>query len=223
MHQIQMKLENFTERIKSKEKQIVVSFVEIGKELKEVRDKQIYKEKYSEFGDYVNSSGFKFSERHAYRMIAICEEFSDIDVTKFGITKTLELLKLPAPERQQLIEEKDIEEMSVRELKEEVEDKKIEIEEKPKPDQQIIDVKPTIKYSDKVELLDSTLDYLSEELDNVFSGLENFSTKEYKTEYSKNKEYFVFKYQNIDVKLREVSEKLRKAKMLLSKLKRRRR
>lgn len=103
-----MKLENFTERIKSKEKQIVVSFVEIGKELKEVRDQQVYKEKYSDFEDYMVQEGFNFSARHGWRMIAIVEELSDNDVRKLGISKCIELLKLPAPQREQLLEEKKI-------------------------------------------------------------------------------------------------------------------
>ena len=114
MQQIQMKLENFTERIKSKEKQIVVSFVEIGKELKEVRDKQIYKEKYDNLVAYIEDN-FSFNKSMGYNMILVFEEFSNRleKVQKLGITKCIELLKLPAPERQQLMEEKDVEEMSV--------------------------------------------------------------------------------------------------------------
>lgn len=73
--------------------------------MKKIRDEKIYKEKYSEFGDYIKEEGFQFSERHAYRMMKVAEEFSDINVTKIGISKCLEVLKLPLSSRELVKEE----------------------------------------------------------------------------------------------------------------------
>ena len=221
MTQLTLKLDNYTQQIKEKEKQIVLNFVDIGKQLKEVRDEKIYKEKYSEFGDYINSSGFKFSEVHAYRMIAVYTEFSNIDVTKIGITKCIELLKLPALEREKVMQDNNVEDMSVREVSEVVEDKKVETEVEQEV-QQSQDIKP-IKVADKIDMLDKALSYLSEELDNVLNGMNDIQKPTYKKEYSENKTYFVSTFKKIDNQLLEVSNKLRKAKVFLKYLKRFRR
>lgn len=117
-------LADYTTQIKQKEKAINNSFIEIGKSLKIINDKKLYKEKYSEFNDYIKSEGFSFSERHAYSLIRIAEKFGEIDCTKFGITKCIALLQLDKEELKQYLTEHDVNKTTVSELKTDIADKK---------------------------------------------------------------------------------------------------
>lgn len=217
---IKIRLDESTNFIKVREKAIVSNFYEIGQELKEVRDKQLYKEKYSEFGDYIEQEGFQFSESHGYRMIQIVEEYSRIDTTKIGITKCIALLSLPIEKRQEVLETKPIEEMSVREVREEVQQITQETE-KPIPIIEIVEEpQGEVDIFKKVNMLDNALGYLSEELDNVLFGLDKVQREQYIPQYQTNKGYYSTAYQRIEGRLSEVTEKLRKARTLLSQLKR---
>ena len=215
--QLTLKLEEYTKQIKEKEKQIVLNFVDIGKQLKEVRDKQIYKEKFNNWEDYIKDN-FSFSKRNADNMIRVFEVFGKTS-SQIGFWKCLELAKLPEEQRQELMQENNVEDMSVREVSEVVEDKKAElgIEEQQQDLTQTQEESP--KVADKVDMLDKALSYLSEELDNVFSGLDNLQKPIYKKEYSENKQYFRSTFKSIDGKLLEVTNKLRKAKALIKRLK----
>lgn len=108
-------LNNHTNVIKYKEKSIVNNFIDIGKELKIVKDGKLYKEEYSTFENYVESN-FTFTRMTAYNMIKVsdCKD----DFTKLGLYKCLLLLQAPEEHREEL--KKKAKKMSVKKLKEEV-------------------------------------------------------------------------------------------------------
>ena len=163
-------LDSYTTSIKFKEKQIVTSFVEIGRLLKEVRDSKAYKEKYSEFELYIEAEGFQFSRRHADRLIQIANEFSDIDVSKLGITRCLDLLSLPISTREAIKEEISKPDADIESIQKAILDQKELLKDSETP---LVDVvSPVVHAADNIETLDRALSYLSEELDNVFIGLE---------------------------------------------------
>lgn len=222
---IQLTLNQYTTEIKQCEKEVVSNFYKIGQMLKEVRDSGVYKQKYSDFEDYLDREEFQFSVRHGWRMISIVEEFSDSDVRKLGVTKCLELMALPIEKREKFIESKDIQDMSVRELHQEVQKEVAQIAEETGEQRQLANFNSTVNVSDKVDMLDKALSYLSEELDNVFEGLDSIKKKpgDYQQEYKSNKEYFSSTFKRIDSKLSEVGKKLSKARAMLSTLKKLRR
>lgn len=137
MAEIQLTLDQLTKEIKERELSLAKNFIEIGQRLKSIRDNEIYKSQYTEFGDYIDSSGFQFSERHAYRMIQVAEQFSDSDVTKIGVSKCVELLKLPEPERAKLEKEIDLQTTSVRELQEKVKELKGKLKKKEEKEEKV--------------------------------------------------------------------------------------
>lgn len=101
-----------------------VSMVEFCKGLKKMRDKKLYCELgFSTFEEYVeNAVGLK--QRQAYTYIKTLENLGESvlqSTAKIGITKLSILCDIPRNEREDFIENNDVAEMSVRELKEAVE------------------------------------------------------------------------------------------------------
>ena len=104
---------------------------EVCKGLKEMRDGKLYKELgYSNFEDYTENE-VGFGRRQAYRMIDIAEKLPTDFVTsmsQIGMTKLSLLAKLDEPQREEIQQTVNVEEVSVRELKEQI--KKLESENK---------------------------------------------------------------------------------------------
>ena len=103
------------------------SLFEVCKGLKEMRDGKLYKELgYQNFEDYTQTE-LGFSRRNAYSYIAIAENFSADFVnssSQIGMKKLTLLAKLDEPERQEIIQNTDLESTSVKELKNKISDLK---------------------------------------------------------------------------------------------------
>ncbi len=109
--------------IKHKEKTIVLSFIEIGKELLEIRKYSTFKGKYSNFELFIQHE-FSFSYKQAFKFMKIASKFDnpgrDI-ITKLGIEKLYLLTFVPEQESRELIEEVKETKMPLNELKKRVE------------------------------------------------------------------------------------------------------
>lgn len=96
------------------------SLYEVCKGLKEMRDGKLYKELgYQNFEDYTQTElGIK---RHmAQKYIAIAGIENGESIHQIGVTKLALLAKLDEPERQEIIQNTDLESTSVKQLKEEI-------------------------------------------------------------------------------------------------------
>ena len=96
------------------------SLFEVCKGLKEMRDGKLYKELgYQNFEDYTQTElGIK---RHmAQKYLAIANMENGESIHQIGVTKLALLAKLDEPERQEIIQNNDLESTSVKELKEEI-------------------------------------------------------------------------------------------------------
>lgn len=108
----------------------ITCYAEFAKKLKEMRDSKLYRASGIEtFGEYVEKEvGIK--ERQAYNYIKVYEEFSEEFLqsnAKLGITKLSLLAPLSEDKRQELMEEVDVENTSVRELQKEIEERESKI------------------------------------------------------------------------------------------------
>lgn len=103
------------------------SLYEVCKGLKEMRDGKLYKELgYQNFEDYTQTE-LGFSRRNAYRYISVAENLSKDFVTsmsQIGMSKLAILTELDEPERQEIIQNTDLESTSVKELKNKISDLK---------------------------------------------------------------------------------------------------
>lgn len=126
-------------QIIANERIVAQSLVEVGRDLKTMRDEKLYTEIGCEsFGDYCEQrAGIK--ERQGYNFVAVYERFGERlnELQSVGITKLLEIAKLDDEDAEEIIESGELEGMSVRELKEKCEEYKkrceqltLEIEEK---------------------------------------------------------------------------------------------
>lgn len=95
-----------TKLIKSYSKAIKINFLDIGKVLIEIRDKELWKEKYKGFTKYLISEDFEFSRRMAYNLMDVYIEFGNVQTLhKLGISKLIQLTYVPDKEtREELIE-----------------------------------------------------------------------------------------------------------------------
>ncbi len=128
------------------------SLVEVGRDLKTMRDEKLYTEIGCEnFGDYCEQrAGIK--ERQGYNFVAVYERFGErlAELQSVGITKLLEIAKLDEDDAEEIIESGELEEMSVRELKEKCEEYKKRCEQL------------TLEIEEKLEEADSNNDILAE-------------------------------------------------------------
>ena len=116
--------------IKFKEKTIVLSFIEIGKELLEIRKYDTFKAKYSTFELFIQHE-FSFGHQQALKFMKVAEKFNNPgpDIIKnLGIEKLYLLTFVPDHEARELIEEVNEKVMPVNELKKRVERIRIETE-----------------------------------------------------------------------------------------------
>ena len=100
------------------------SLFEVCKGLKEMRDGKLYKELgYQNFEDYTQTElGIK---RHmAQKYLAIANMENGESIHQIGVTKLALLAKLDEPERQEIIQNNDLESTSVKELKNKISDLK---------------------------------------------------------------------------------------------------
>ncbi len=88
--EITTKLDEKTNLIKHYCKAVKGNFLKIGELLIEVRNNELFKEKYETFVEYLDSQDFEFSKSYAYKIMNVYEEFSTI-LDSLPITKLIEL------------------------------------------------------------------------------------------------------------------------------------
>lgn len=145
---------------------IVCSLAEMCKNLKLMRDKELYRELgYEKFDDYCEQMA-KIKSRQAYNYISTYERLGESFLqsnARLGITKLELLAQLPAPERDEAIEGGEIDGKSVKEIRQLVEDYK-------KATEQIT------LFNNEISELKSTNDFLQKQIterDELEQDLEN--------------------------------------------------
>lgn len=112
-------IEQATDFIKSNDLKIASAWFNLAHCLKKVRDEKLYLEKYSSFQEYFENE-LKYKRTMVYKFISLAEKY-DVDTTSeivnLGVTKLFELEILDEDEKAVFIENNDINEMSVSELK----------------------------------------------------------------------------------------------------------
>lgn len=95
------------------------SMIEMGRDLKAVRDERLFTEMgYENFEEYCEKK-IGIGKRHGYNFIQIYEKFGEEklgQLQQFGITKLLEIAKLDDEDADDLLQHNDINALSVREL-----------------------------------------------------------------------------------------------------------
>lgn len=115
-------LQEKTNQIKNYSKSIKDNFFRIGKVLIEIRDKELFNEKYKSFTEYLISEDFEFTRTHAYKLIDVYEKFGvSTSIHSLDLSKLMELTYVPDKEKREELVKKTIDEdLSVMELREEV-------------------------------------------------------------------------------------------------------
>lgn len=110
-------------RIKANVQCAKETFLELGKSLKEMRDGKLYKELgYQNFEEYCEAET-EIGRRHSYRMIQIVENLPEDFVTsksQIGVIKLSLLAMLDPADREEIQRTVNVEETSVRELKQRI-------------------------------------------------------------------------------------------------------
>lgn len=149
-------------------------FVEFTKRLKEMRDGKYYQSAGIEtFGEYVEQQvGIK--QRQAYNYISVYENYSEEFLqlnAKIGVTKLALLAPLTEDEREQILEEVDVENTSVTKLKEELAERDKTIERLQKDYDSL-----EISAVQEIDERDSKINELSEKLDKADNDHEKLTS-----------------------------------------------
>lgn len=108
-----------TQRIMANGKIAASSMIEMGRDLKTVRDERLFTEMgYENFEEYCEKK-IGIGKRHGYNFIQIYEKFGEEklgQLQQLGITKLLEIAKLDDEDADDLLQHNDINALSVREL-----------------------------------------------------------------------------------------------------------
>ena len=108
-----------TQRIMANGKIAASSMIEMGRDLKTVRDERLFTEMgYENFEEYCEKK-IGIGKRHGYNFIQIYEKFGEEklgQLQKLGITKLLEIAKLDDEDADDLMQNNDVNALSVREL-----------------------------------------------------------------------------------------------------------
>lgn len=114
-----------TQRIMANGKIAASSMIEMGRDLKTVRDERLFAEMgYGNFEEYCEKK-IGIGKRHGYNFIQIYEKFGEEklgQLQQFGITKLLEIAKLDDEDAEDLMQRNDVNALSVRELSAKVEE-----------------------------------------------------------------------------------------------------
>ena len=108
-----------TQRIMANGKIAASSMIEMGRDLKTVRDERLFTEMgYENFEEYCEKK-MGIGKRHGYNFIQIYEKFGEEklgQLQQLGITKLLEIAKLDDEDADDLMQNNDVNALSVREL-----------------------------------------------------------------------------------------------------------
>lgn len=99
--------------------QTAQNIIEIGKRLIEVKNQLPHGQWIEWLGGNVG-----FTERSAQRFIQIASDPNTKSISYLGVTKVFDLLSMPLEERQEFIENNNVDEMTTRELREEIQKRK---------------------------------------------------------------------------------------------------
>ena len=106
------------------------SLYEICKSLKEMRDDKLYKElNYKNFEEYCEKE-VGLTYRQAYNFCLIAEKFSEENlksISCIGTTKLSLLAKLDEPQREEIVQNTDLESVTVKELKKKIKSLEVQI------------------------------------------------------------------------------------------------
>lgn len=117
---IEFNLEKATAKILMLKEQTAQNIIEIGKTLIEVKGKL----EYGEFGQWLENK-VEFSHQTANKFMKVATEFSDYaPVRNLGTRKLFALAGLDEENRQEVMQENDVENMTTRELEQVVKEKK---------------------------------------------------------------------------------------------------
>lgn len=108
-----------TQRIMANGKIAASSMIEMGRDLKAVRDERLFAEMgFDSFEEYCEKK-IGIGKRHGYNFIQIYEKFGEEklgQLQQLGITKLLEIAKLDDEDAEDLMQHNDVNALSVREL-----------------------------------------------------------------------------------------------------------
>lgn len=108
-------------QIMTKAELLAVGIVELGKDLRQMRDSKLYLELgCNDFESYTTQHA-QIGERQAYNFIRVYEQYGQSKLEQYaslGITKLVDCLAIPPHSRDDFIEQNDIANISTRELKE---------------------------------------------------------------------------------------------------------
>ncbi len=110
------------ELIKSADLTTKKCFLTQGWALTQIHQKELFKDEFATFTDYLNSERFGYSRRQAYKYMNVYEKYKDYDVHnmhKIGITKMIEIAFVSNREEREGILEK-APKLTIKEVKEEV-------------------------------------------------------------------------------------------------------
>lgn len=172
---------------------VIYSLCEMCKNLKQMRDLGLYTALgYDTFDDYCEQMA-KIKSRQAYNYISTYERLGESFLqsnASLGITK-LELLgQIPAPERDELIEDGEIDGKSVREIRQIVEDYKKATEQVTLFNDEISDLKDSNEYLQKQlserDSLKKDLENAKSENDRIEKELKEIKDNPIKADFSEN-------------------------------------
>lgn len=116
---------NLNARIRISAQMAQQNLYEVCNGLKEMRDGKLYKELgYQNFEDYAETE-IGISRHMAYKYIAVTEMKNVESIQQIGVTKLALLAKLDEPQREEIQQSTDLESVSVRELKKQIDELKI--------------------------------------------------------------------------------------------------
>lgn len=155
--------------------QMASSYIfELGKKLKQMRDEKLYKAAgFSTFEEY-STNAIGFSERQAYTYINIVEKNSAEflkSTSKIGVTKLALLSPLAEDEKKELVESGKAEKLSVKDLKQEIQNLKGKNSELEKQ------IETAEQYKKEIAKLNDELKGNSEKIQALYVELEKAKTE----------------------------------------------
>ena len=184
------------------------SLYEVCKGLKEMRDGKLYKELgYQNFADYCEKE-VGFGRQHAYKYIAIVESLPEnfvVSTRQIGTEKLYLLAKLDEPEREQIQQNTDLNQVSVKELKNQITKLK---------DESTQTKKELEKVSQERDEKEQARVYLAEAYRKLFAQVEELKKKPPETVTVED----TTKIEELEAKLKEVQSRLDEKERKLAEL-----
>lgn len=200
-------IEKTTAEILILKEQTAQNIIEIGKRLIEVKENLGH----GEFENWLKDK-VDFGRRTAYNFIKVAETFSNVQpVAHLGTRKLLALAGLDEEDRQEIMQENDVEDMTTRELEQAVKEKK-EIKEQLEAEQEY-----SQELQDAIKQKEEQIRNLQSEIDNIQKPEVQVVEKEVVKEVVP--ESLVLEKQSLEKELETLRKRAEKAENTLSRLK----